>query len=155
MGHEEFVDSEPDGEPPFRMVGAVAARAAFRSIQSVNLVEALQDRPSVMKSVPRFLQGPYRIVMRCALEEMLAGARGHNVEREENGWRLLMLLPRMLLHRPPRGGGIPKHKLLERSDMFNRGQWEALLAAGGVCCTQAAVRRRRPRLQGDNIPGRV
>ena len=54
VGHEEFVDSEPDDEAPFRIVGAVAARAAFRSIESVNLMEALQDRPSLMKSFPRF-----------------------------------------------------------------------------------------------------
>ena len=93
------------------MVCAVAARAAFRSIQSVNLVEALHDRPRVMKSVPKFLRGPYRMAMRCALEEILAGARGRNVEREENGWKLLMLLLRMLLHKPPRGGGIPEQKL--------------------------------------------
>ena len=52
-------------------------------------------------------------------------------------------------------GGIPKHKLIERFNMFNRGQWEALLRAGGVCCTQAGVRRRRSRHRGDNVPGRV
>ena len=39
--------------------------------------------------------------------------------------------------------------------MFNKGQWEALLTAGGVCCTQAAVRRRRCRHRSDNVPGRV
>ena len=77
------------------------------------------------------------------------------MEREENGWKFLMLLPRMLLHKLPTGGGIPKQKLLERFDMFNRGQWEALLAASCVCCTQAAVGRRRWRTQSDNISGRV
>ena len=56
---------------------------------------------------------------------------------------------------PQEMGGIPKHKLIERFDMFNRSQWEALLRAGGVCCTQAGVRRRRSRHRGDNVPGRV
>ena len=45
----------------------------------------------------------------------------------------------MLLHKNPRDGGIPKHKLLELFDMFNRGQWEALSAASGACCSQVAV----------------
>ena len=83
---------------------------------------------SVMKSVPRLLRGPHRIAMRCAFEEILSGARGRNAEREEN------------------------HKLLERFDMFNRGQLEAFLASSRVCCTQVAVCRRR---RSDNIFGRV
>ena len=61
IGQEEFIDSEPEDELPFRMVGAATARTAFRSIQSVNLVEIFQERASVMKSVPRLLRGPYRI----------------------------------------------------------------------------------------------
>ena len=55
------------------------------------------------------------------------------------------LLPRMLLH---------KHKLLERFDMFNRGLWE-LSAAGGVCCTQAAVCRREEHLWQGGAGGGV
>ena len=89
------------------------------------------------------------------MEEILAGVRSQNVDREENGWKLFLLLPRMLLHKPARGGGVPKHKLMGRFNMFNKGQWEALLKAGGVCCTQAAVRRRRTRHRSDNVPGRV
>ena len=89
------------------------------------------------------------------MEEILAGVRSQNVDLEENGWRLFLLLPRMLLHKPARGGGVPKHKLMERFNMFNRGQWEALLKAGGVCCTQAAIRRRRIRHRSDNVLGRV
>ena len=58
IGQEEFIDSEPEDELPFRMLGAATARTAFRSIQSVNLVEIFQERASVMKSVPRFLRGP-------------------------------------------------------------------------------------------------
>ena len=107
IGHEEFIDSEPEDEVPFRLVGAATARTAFRSIQSVNLVETFQERASVMKSVPRFLRGPFRIAMRCAIEEIMAGVRSQNVDREENGWRLFLSLPRMLLPKPARGGRIP------------------------------------------------
>ena len=80
---------------------------SFRSIQS------FQERASVVKSIPRFLRGPFRIAMRCAIEEIMVGVRSQNVDHEENGWRFFLLLPRMLLHKPARGGGIPKHKLME------------------------------------------
>ena len=39
------------------------------------------------------------------------------------GWKLFMMLPRMLLHRPPRGGLIPRHKLVHLFEMFSRGEW--------------------------------
>ena len=57
VGHEEFIDSEPDDEIPFRLVGAATSKTAFRSIQKVFLVEVFQERACVMKSVPRFLRG--------------------------------------------------------------------------------------------------
>ena len=65
---------EPDDEAPFWIVDAVAVRADFRSIESVNLVKALQDRPSMMKRVPRFLRGPHRMAMRLRTRKMLASA---------------------------------------------------------------------------------
>ena len=109
----------------------------------------------MMKSVPRFLRGPYRLAMRVALEEMVAGYRSHNLTRQERGWKLFLLLPRMLLHRGPRGCGIPRTKLLERFEMFVRGQWDNLLEASRVCGDKAAVARRRRTRRGDDINKRV
>ena len=52
VGHEEFIDSEPEDERPFRLVGAATARTAFRSIQSVNL-ESDEKRSQVFaRAVP-------------------------------------------------------------------------------------------------------
>ena len=48
-------------------------RAAFLSLDVVRLTEEFEERASVMKSVPRFLKGPYRIAMRVALEEISEG----------------------------------------------------------------------------------
>ena len=75
VGHEEFIDSESDDEIPFWLVSAATSRTAFRFIPTVNLVEVFQERACVMKSVPRFLTGPYRLA-RTALEKILAGCRG-------------------------------------------------------------------------------
>ena len=63
--------------------------------------------------------------MRVALLEIVEGSEAHNEDRRR-GWKLFLLLPRMLLFRPPRGGLIPKHRLLERFAMFG-GQWTELL----------------------------
>ena len=36
---------------------------------------------------------------------------------------LFMLLPRLLLHKPLRGGNVPRHKLITRFEHFAQGQW--------------------------------
>ena len=109
-GGPDPVESEGE-EPPFQLPGVASLGTGFTFVESVNLVEVFQERACVMKSVPRFLRGPYRIAMRFALEEMVAGYRSHNLTRQERGWKLFLLLPRMSLHRGPRGGGIPRPKL--------------------------------------------
>ena len=116
---------ESEVEVPFRLPGALTLRRAFAGLDGVNLVEEFDERACLMKSVPRFLRGPYRNAMRVALGEI-------NVDdavRQERGWKLFLLLPRMLLHRAPRGGTIPKAKLLGRFDLFNAGVWLDLLEA--------------------------
>ena len=94
-----------------------------------------------MKSVPRHLVGPFRNTMRVALEEVSEAAR--NPVQLERGWKLFLLLPRMLLHRPPRGGLISKSKLSERFDKFARREWMQLIRASIQCDEQAVVGRRR------------
>ena len=97
-----------------------------------------------MKNVPRFLKGPFRNVLRVALEE----ATSVQECRQERGWKLFILLPRMLLHRQPRGGLIPKEKLVQRFEAFGRGEWATLIEANRRCDEEAAVSRRRRRRRG-------
>ena len=79
--------------------------------------------------------------MRLALEEVSESAG--NVVQMERGWKLFLLLPRMLLHRHPRGGLVSKAKLSERFDKFVRGEWNQLIRASMQCDEEAAVSRRR------------
>ena len=81
----------------------LAVRTALAWLDHVNLVQVFQRRAFVMKSVPKFLIGAFCIALRTALQEaVLGGDEGDDI-RQMRGWKLLLLLPRMLLSTPPRG----------------------------------------------------
>ena len=151
-GLEILSDQESEVEIPFRLPGAMARRRGFESLDGVSLVQEFDERACLMKTVPRFLKGPYRIALRTALEET-------NVEdlgRQELGWKLFLLLPRLLLHQGPRGGTIAKQKLLGRFEKFNSGAWLDLLEESRKVTHEAAqVRRRRNRRTEDDLTRRV
>ena len=70
----------------------------------------------------------------------------HSVLRQERGWKLFFLVPRMLLSRPPRGGLIPRNMLESRLTAFAAGHWIELIDASGEMCwkaKEAMVRRSR------------
>ena len=98
------------------------------AIREAFLHTIFDKRALVMKSVPRFLRGSFRNAMRVAIDEALL----ENKARRSRGWKLFLLLPRMLLHRSGRGGFISKSKLVQRFDDFCGGQWAQLLSASRV-----------------------
>ena len=72
-----------------------------------------------------------------ALKEILAG---HHEERMTRGWKLFMLLPRMMLFR------ISRQKLEERVRLLQQRQWRLLLDQNQASDHQAhevSTRRRR------------
>ena len=97
------------------------------------------------------------IPKRHALEEAQCARDRNDDNRDTRAWKLFLLLPRMLLSRPPRGGRVPRKQLEERFQKFSAGQWAELIEAStGLSTTgsEAAVRRRR-RDQGDNVSKRA
>ena len=64
----------------------------------------------------------------------------NNNTRATRAWKLLLLLPRMLLFRPPRGGLVPRKKLEARFAQFQAGQWVQLLDEGTQCAQEAHSR---------------
>ena len=106
-----------------------------------------------MKNVPRCLVGPFRNALRVALAEV-SGRAGNPVQLERV-WKLFLLLPRVLLHRSPRGGLISKSKLTERFDKLARGEWVQLIHASVQCDEQVAVIRRRKGRRGDDLERRA
>ena len=91
----EEVASEVEAEVPRH--GSL--QAALIAPEQLIVEDTFKQRASVMKFVPKFLRGSYRNAMRVALEEVTVD----NLARQERGWKLFMMLPRMLLHRAPHG----------------------------------------------------
>ena len=122
-------------------------------LDSVDLQVVFRTRALVMKSVPILLKGAFKAALICAMRD--GNNQGHDL-RAERGWKMLMLLPRMLLARP-RGGKVSKKKLQERIDLFTSGQWQSLLDVSDECARAGVVSKvrasRRPRQ--DNIQSGV
>ena len=106
-----------------------------------------------MRTIPKFFVGFIRIAMKVALEEITSGLQARNDHQQERGWKLFLGLPRMLLHRSPRGGKISGDKLISRFDKFARG----FDGASVVCAEEAATasRRRRRRVDDNDAERRV
>ena len=86
------------------------------------------------------------MVLSTALKEILAGHHVGCEERMTRGWKLFMLLPRMMLFRPRRGKSISRQKLEERVRLFQEGQWRLLLdqsQASDHLAHEVSTRRRR------------
>ena len=156
MGSEvsEAPDTLVECEIPGRDVRHTPAfRAALQSLDRVSLVEEFSRRPCIMKSVPKFFRGPCRKAMRVAMDEANCGVPA----RQERGWKLFVLLPRLLLFRHARGGNMGKEKFAKRCDMFVDGEWAELLRGSRKCAEDMASlnRRRQRRVHADPFVKRV
>ena len=123
-----------------------AFRDALRGLGQIDVVHFFSVRAVVMKSPPKFVRGAYNAAMRIALQEIEAGFQSQNEERQSRGWKLFLLLPRMLLFRPHRGSLIPKQRLLDRFLLFSRGSWTELLIQSrdhAEAARTGSIRRRR------------
>ena len=98
-GDTESAD-DAEEEIPFRHPGVRTCQLGLRSLDVVQLCDAFEQRGCLVQNVPWFLRRPFRRALRVALEEILKGARTNDVATEVRGWKLFLLLPRMLLHRP-------------------------------------------------------
>ena len=94
--------------------------------------------------------------MRLALQKMVSGMELQNRLRILRGWKLFILIPRLLLFRPARGGKVPKNQLLDRLSKFANGQWLDLLGKSQEASENAArLRSRRRRNRVDEVEKRV
>ena len=64
------------------------------------------------------MKGAFRLAIRKALEKIPAGHGSDNEARMARGWKLFMILPKMLPFRPRRGGLVPRKHLEEKLPLF-------------------------------------
>ena len=84
--------------------------------------------------------------MRLVLQEIAHGVECNDEISQCRAWKLFLLLPRLLLCRPPRGGSIPKQQLVDKFSAFSRGEWDQLLFHSeewGVAACKGVQWRRR------------
>ena len=154
-GSEVLPLAELEPDPPLMRPSAAAMRAELPLSDGEDMSRVFAQRAAVMKAVPKFLWGSFRIALKLALEEVAAGSTT-NDRRQERGWKLFLVLLRMLLHRPPRGALLRKEKLMAQFEKFSVGQWTEPLRARDSCSEKAAVAsRRRKRRQESRLDKRA
>ena len=89
------------------------------------------------------MRGACREAMRVALDHISSGRSRSDTLQEERGWKLFLLVPRLLFFRPGRGGIVPKRKLEERVNQFAAGEWLSLLMESNSVASNGSTRRRR------------
>ena len=124
----EVIDATPAEVPVAFIPRATQYSDAFASLDGVSLRDVFDSRAVVMQSVPFFLRGAFRGAVRVSLQAILRGYEQRSELRITRGWKLFMLLPRLLLFRPRKGGKVPKKALEERFQFFQEGRWLELLA---------------------------
>ena len=143
---------EPEFETPVPLFRPSARiNEGFVSLDIVNVQDVFSRR-----APPAFFRSASRSAMRVALQEIVSGMELDNPTRTTRGWKLFTLLPRLLLTKLPRGGKVPKNKLLERVQKIASGQWMDLLRLIlEVSEAASQLRSRRRRTQQDTVTKRV
>ena len=134
-----------------------ATQAAFLSLDSVDLTVMFKTRANVMRSPPKFLRGAYKSAIRVALHEWEAGEVVQSEALKSRAWKLFVLLPRMLLFKPPLGGLVAKSKMVERFKFFSDGRWEdlLLLSRDSAMAAVQVLGHRRRRVPPDPVEHRA
>ena len=120
----------------------------LEALDGVDLSEEFHQRPHTMRSVP-FTMRVCLTGVQCKgpLDEIIEGRHRRNVVKEERGWKLFFLIPRLLLFKPAaRGGGVSRSQLEDRLRRFASGEWLSLLTESrkvSEAATDASVRKRR------------
>ena len=107
------------------------------------------------QSPPTFLKGRIRQAMHFVLEAILQATTPDQTLRS---WKLWLLLPRMLLHRPPGIRTISKPNWRLRITQFQEGEWTALLrnaAAANPPTADGSTGQRRTLPETPNLEQRT
>ena len=113
--------------PPIACPLAIS-RQAWESLDTISLQEEFTRPAAALQAVPRFLVEPVKKALKLALRGIVEPNPAAAITTER-AWKLLLLLPRMLLCRPAQTGAIGKRTMQQRATTFAAGQWQQLLAS--------------------------
>ena len=102
---------------------------AWSSLDAVDLAAEFGTPVPTIQDVPAFLRAGVRQAFVLAMRALReAHARG-TAPQQTRAWKLFLLIPRLLLHRPREPGTVGRETLLQRTRDFLAGRWDALLGA--------------------------
>ena len=109
------------GDPPERW---------WSQLGSIDLASEVRLPVATLQNVPRVLRGRMRHAWGIGLRRLCAvqEAQRPSEDAQVRAWTLILLLPRMLLHRPRSERHVPWEDLCRRFERFEKGEWLGLLA---------------------------
>ena len=122
----------PAGLPRMPDLDSPPIRSALARFDQVDLQVLLQQRCLFFQCPPKFLRGPFRAALSLALRAIDV-ARPEDAPAQVRAWTLWLLLPRLLLHRPPGTHRLTKPEWRSRLLDFQAGRWELLLQSAARC----------------------
>ena len=111
-------------------------------LRDVCLEGELRRRVYTLQSPPRQVRGALRQAMRSALELVHAAQDPASVE---DGWKLFLLAPRMLLHRKRGQSHVPPAELARRAELLGSRRWCQLLDEAAHAADAHPERPANPR----------
>ena len=146
-----LMSSKPHPLSPHHFGGEIAgSREVVRELGRCAFVGFVLESISIDAVCATHPPRGFRSALRGAFQETLAGVEANSEARTVRGWKLLLVLPRLLLYRPPRGGTVPRKKLEARLRQFQEGDWlssqpefSSLFSAGAGWCRQTQTSEPR------------
>ena len=120
--------------PRLRPHANTAATDPWAALDELDLMFLFQTPVPTFQNVPRWAARWYRECARLAFERLqeeyaLAPADSHPPDQElTRAWKLVLLLPRLLLARCKEEGQVGRAKIEARFEMFRQGKWVELVA---------------------------
>ena len=110
----DVIESTPVEVTVVADIGVRSPSRVFASLDVLNLSDAFDSRPRLMRCVPWVLRGAFRLPLRVAPQETVSGVEVHSE------------VSVVLLYRPARGGRVPTKHLESRIRQFEHGDWISL-----------------------------
>ena len=89
------------------------------------MAEVFATRVSTLRKCPHHLRG--RLI---ALSERLRAKWENDVDGEIRAWKLFVLIPSMLLHRPRGAGSVGRSELAQWFEDYQQGRWDQIAGKG-------------------------